>query len=50
MLLHLLCLYINNFTFFTEAKLTIIINQPMFNTRRIKIKNTVTSPRTCRPN
>jgi len=33
----------------TKAKLIIIINQPMFNTRRIRIKNTVTNPRTDSP-
>jgi len=32
--------------FFTKTKLNIIINQPIFNIRRIRIKNMVNSPRT----
>ena len=32
--------------FFTKVKLTIIINQSMFNTKKIRIKNMVSSLRT----
>jgi len=47
--IHLLKVCFTFFSFFPETKLTIIINQQMLNTRRIKIKDTVTSPRTGRP-